>query len=296
MIKLKYKEIFRLYENNFYNFFFLDEKVDKFFVNIHDIFKVHIINISKYNLSFSPEIQKKIYDFVFEKNLKYWYIEKNDINQEDVRILYLLNIYNTLYGISFEETNISNLEYAFLIKKILLNKEFWEYYLLNTKEFNFLFVILNNKDILKLKMDENEKKLFLDSLKFFFEKSLIINPAYFIYHLLKDRGKNYILRFFVDIIIKNNIPIGDENLEFLYIMYEYNAIEKMNELIEEYKKDKDVNYKYYLEEIEKVYDISLNPIKDKWELLYKTYPLPKEKNEYFKEIIREGVKYAKKKK
>ncbi|MBM7560008.1 hypothetical protein, partial [Marinitoga litoralis] len=209
MIKLNYKEIIKLYETNFINFFFLDNKKDKFFVNIPEIFKNHIINICKYNLSFSPEIQKKIYDFVFEKNLKYWYIEKSYINQEDARLLYLLNIYNTIYGYDFEEINLSNLEYAFLIKKILLNKEFWENYLLNTKEFNFLFVILNNEDILNLKMNDDEKKLFLDSLNFFFEKSLIINPTYFIYYLLKDKSKEYILRFFVDIIIKNNIYIDD---------------------------------------------------------------------------------------
>ncbi|MBM7560446.1 hypothetical protein, partial [Marinitoga litoralis] len=88
----------------------------------------------------------------------------------------------------------------------------------------------------------------------------------------------------------------DEGLEFLYILYEYNSIEKINELIEEYKKDQDINYEYYLDKIENTYDKSLNPIKDRWELLYKSYPLPKEKNEYFKEIIREGINYGKKKK
>ncbi|EKF48582.1 RNA polymerase beta'' chain, partial [Thermosipho africanus H17ap60334] len=70
-------------------------------------------------------------------------------------------------------------------------------YLINTKEFYFLFVLLNHDDILNLTFEENEKDLFVESLRYFFEKSLIINPTYFIYYLLikKIKAKNTFYAF-----------------------------------------------------------------------------------------------------
>jgi hypothetical protein len=293
VIKLKYKELLKTYEEYFYNFFFNEKIPNDIFTNIPKIYRSYILEICNYNLTFSPYIQKKIYDFVFEKNLKYWYIERGKLSNESGGFSYLLDIYNRLYEFPPKMVEISNLEYAFLLKKILINKNFWQKYLINAKEFYFLFVLLNHDDILNLTFEENEKNLFVESLRYFFEKSLIINPTYFIYYLLikKNKSKEYILRFFIEIVIKNNIPIKEANLEFLYMIYEYNSIQKINSLIDEYKNEKSetIDYKKYLDRIEKVYDTTLNPISNKIELLYRLHLLPKTKNEYFKEIIMEGV-------
>ncbi|KLO23511.1 hypothetical protein [Marinitoga sp. 1155] len=301
---LRYKEILMNFENHLYDFLFYEKENKLSFDFLPNFLFKNILYINKSVLTFSPVFQKKIYDYIFSDNYIFVNMYENVVGKSNIGYDFLFGIYLDFLGVKIDCLEITDFEYAFLIKKLLNNLGFWGKYLKENKYFSFIYFLISNENPLIEfdNLEEEKKAVILNSLKNFYNKSFIVNPTMFIYSQLKEKDKDedYIYKFLSKTLINVNLS----NLDY-YILFTLITIIKnkhlnnlINKYTEEIKENEELNIDYnsYLKdifEIEEKYNFD-KILKSRWDLLFKNPPLPQIKNKYFKELIsynQKGVNY-----